>query len=56
MFIKLLNELKPYIDVNKLGMSIINHIKETKESQTRFAYRFIPVDLLCKAGKFEEFK
>jgi hypothetical protein len=48
--------MKPYIDVKKLGMAIINHVHETKESSTRFTCRFIPVDILCKAGKFEEFK
>jgi hypothetical protein len=51
-----LNEFKPYIDVKELGMAIINDVNKTKESSTRFAFRFIPVDLLCKAGKFEEFK
>jgi hypothetical protein len=37
-------------------MAIINHVNETKESISRFACRFIPVDLLCKAGKMDEFK
>ena len=36
-------------------MAIINHIAETKESQTRFACRFIPIDILCKA-KLDDFK
>ena len=48
--------MKPYIDVKKLGMSIIKHAYENKESSTRYVCRFIPVDFLCKAGNFEEFK
>ena len=51
----MLDEFRPYIDVKKLGLAIINHIAETKESQSRFACRFIPVDILCKA-KIEDFK
>jgi hypothetical protein len=50
-----LDALRQYIDVNKLGVAIVEHIATTQEAQTRFACRFIPVDLLCKAGKFEEF-
>ena len=30
VFVKLLEELKPYIDVNKLGMAIVNDVAETK--------------------------
>lgn len=56
VFVKLLEEFKPYIDVNTLGMAIINDVAEKKETQTKFAFRFIPVDLMCKASKFEEFK
>ncbi|CDW72076.1 UNKNOWN [Stylonychia lemnae] len=56
VFIKLLEEFKTYIDVNLVGMSIINHVVEHKESNSRYAFRFIPVDLMCKAGKFDEFK
>eukprot|EP00347_Sterkiella_histriomuscorum_P020613 403337141 len=56
VFIKLLDDFRPYIDVNHLGMSIIKEVAEKKETSTRFSFRFIPVDLLCKAGKFDEFK
>ena len=55
IFVKLLDELRPYIDVHKLGLAIINHVAETKETQTRFACRFIPIDVLCKA-KMDDFK
>ena len=37
-------------------MAIIEDVAEKKESSTRFSFRFIPIDLMCKAGKFEEFK
>ena len=56
VFIKLLEDFKQHIDVNLLGMSIIKEAAEKRESNTRFAFRFIPVDLMCKAGKFEDFK
>jgi len=49
VFIKILDELRPHIDVNKLGIAIVKQIAETKESQSRFACRFIPIDILCKA-------
>lgn len=49
IFIKLLEELKEHIDVNKLAVAIASHIAETKEASTRFACRFIPIDVLCKA-------
>jgi hypothetical protein len=50
----LLDELKPYIDVNKIGVAIVKHVAETKESSTRFACRFIPIDIMCKA-KLDDF-
>jgi len=50
----MLDELRPHIDVNRLGVAIINHISETKEGLSRFACRFIPIDILCKA-KLEDF-
>lgn len=56
VFVKLLEDLKTYIDVNYVGMSIINHAATNKEANTRYAFRFIPVDLMCKASKFDEFK
>lgn len=55
VFIKLLDELRPHIDVNKLGVAIVKHIAETKESQSRFACRFVPIDIMCKA-KMEDFQ
>ena len=55
VFVKLLDEFKPFIDINHLGMSIIKDVAEKKEANSRFAFRFIPVDLMCKAGKLEEF-
>ena len=51
----MLEELRPFIDVNRLGMEIINHTAENKESRTRFTCRFIPIDIMCKA-KLEDFK
>jgi len=54
VFIKMLDELRPYIDVNKVGVAITQHVAETKESQTRFTCRFIPIDILCKA-KLDDF-
>ena len=56
VFIKILDELRSHIDLKKIGIAIVNDINETKIAKTRFTCRFIPVDLLCKAGKFEEFK
>ncbi len=50
----MLDELRPYIDVNKVGVAIVKHVAETKESQTRFTCRFIPIDILCKA-KIDDF-
>lgn len=32
VFIKMLDELRPHIDLNRLGVAIINHIAESKES------------------------
>ena len=55
VFIKMLDELRPHIDLNRLGVAIINHIAETKESQTRFTCRLVPIDIMCKA-KFDDFK
>lgn len=55
IFIKMLDELRPYIDVNRVGMAIIKNVAENKEAQTRFTCRFIPIDILCKA-KLEDFK
>lgn len=54
VFIKMLDELRPHIDVNKIGVAIVKHIAETKESQSRFACRLIPIDILCKA-KIDDF-
>jgi len=50
----MLDELRPYIDVNRLGVAIVKHVAETKESASRFACRFIPIDVLCKA-KMDDF-
>jgi len=54
VFIKMLDELRPYIDVNKIGVAIVKHVAETKESSTRFACRLIPIDIMCKA-KIDDF-
>ena len=32
LFIKMLDELRPHIDVNKIGVGIVKHVAETKES------------------------
>ena len=50
----MLDELKPYIDVNKVCVAFVKHVAETKESQTRFACRIIPIDIMCKA-KLDDF-
>ena len=55
VFIKLVDYMRPHIDVKKIGIAIMNHVKETNESISRFACRLIPVDILCKANKIEDF-
>jgi hypothetical protein len=42
--------MRPFVDVKKVGMAIIEHVDETKEALSRFACRFMPVDILCKAN------
>ena len=46
--------MRPHIDIKKVGVAIVDHIKETNESMARFICRLIPVDILCKA-KIEDF-
>ena len=55
IFIKLVDWLRPVIDVKKVGQAIVDHVSSTGEQISRFACRFIPVDILCKAGKIEDF-
>lgn len=50
VFIKLVDWMRPYINVKKVGLAIVNHVAETKDPMSRFACRFIPVDFLCKAN------
>lgn len=54
VFIRMLDDLRPHIDVNKLGVAIVKHIAENKESMSRFACRFVPIDVMCKA-KMDDF-
>ena len=56
IFIKLADWAKPHIDVKKVGLEIVETIQQTGELQTRFVCRLIPVDFLCKANNFEDFK
>ena len=56
IFIKLADWAKPYIDVKRIGVAIVTHVKETGELATRFVNRFFPVDFLCKANNFDDFK
>jgi len=56
VFIKLVDWMRPHVDHKRVGKAIIDHIAETKEPLTRFTCRFLPVDILCKAGKIEDFK
>ena len=55
IFIKMQDFMRPHIDVKKIGLAIIDHIKTTKEPITRFALRFFPVDILMKANKMDDF-
>jgi len=50
VFIKLVDWMRPFVDVKKVGLAIVEHVAETKEAVSRFACRFIPVDVLCKAN------
>jgi beta-galactosidase GanA len=52
----MLDEMRQYIDVKKIGVAIIEYVNKTKDPLSRFACRFIPIDLICKANKFDEFK
>ena len=56
IFIKLADWARPHLDVKKIGQAIVTHVKETGELATRFVNRFFPVDFLCKANNFEDFK
>ena len=55
IFIKLIDWMRPHIDVRKIGVAIMDHLIETNESLARFVCRLIPVDILCKANKIEDF-
>lgn len=50
IFIKLVDWMRPFVDVKRVGLAIIEHVDETKEALSRFACRFMPVDILCKAN------
>ena len=56
IFIKLPDRARDHIDVNRVGREIVETIKRTGELSTRFAFRLIPVDFLCKANNFDDFK
>ena len=54
MFIKLHESMKEYIDVQHISEYLMTNLDKC---QVRFAYRFMPVSLLCKAsGNIDEFK
>jgi hypothetical protein len=55
VFIKLVDWMRPHIDVKRVGQAIVEQVVESKEALTRFACRFMPVDILCKAN-LEDFK
>jgi hypothetical protein len=50
IFIKLVDWMRPFIDVLKVGVAIVQHVVKTKEAISRFACRFMPVEFLCKAN------
>lgn len=56
IFIKLVEPLVPHIDVKHIGNELIRHAKETGEANCRFVCRLMPVDILCKANCFDDFK
>ena len=56
IFIKLADWARPHIDVKKVGQEIVETVQRTGELSTRFVCKLIPVDFLCKANKFEDFK
>lgn len=49
LFFKVIEEMHAYVDVKKMGISILKEVKEKKQSQTRFACRFLPTDFMVKA-------
>ena len=55
IFIKMVDFMRPHIDVKKIGLAIIDHVKTTQEAISRFALRFFPVDILLKANKMDDF-
>lgn len=56
IFIKVADWARPHIDVKKVGFEIVKDLKQTKELSARFVCKLIPVDFLCKANNFEDFK
>jgi len=56
IFIKLADWARDHIDVKRVGREIVETIRSTGELSTRFTCRLIPVDFLCKANNFEDFK
>ena len=56
IFIKIADWARPHIDVKRVGLDIVTNVKETGELSTRFVNRFFPVDFLCKANNFKDFK
>lgn len=55
IFIKVIDWVRPFIDIKKIGLAIVEHVKDTKEALSRFACRFMPVEFLCKAN-IDDFK
>ena len=54
VFIKLIDWMRPYIDLRKISLAIMDHIKDTQDGLSRFTQRLVPVDILCKANKLED--
>ena len=56
IFIKVADWARSHVKVKDIGIEIVKKIKETGELSTRFVARLIPVDFLCKANNFDDFK
>ena len=56
IFIKLADWARPFVDIKRVGQEIVETVKRTGELTTRFVCRLIPVDFLCKANNFDDFK
>lgn len=56
IMIKVADFIRPHLSIKQIGVTIIEDAaKHEMLQQTRFTCRFFPVDVLCKARKFEDF-